>query len=107
MMGPQQPDRRHQMALFAKADPAQALRANIVRLTADLSRWQAATVERHMKARQLARDGADDTALDKAEAATRSAQDRAQTVQGALADVEQQLHRVGGKTSPGGRYQAA
>lgn len=52
---------------------------------------EAAIIERRAQAMQLARDGAEDGVLDKAEAAIRSAQDRRTTLAAALGDVEAQL----------------
>lgn len=47
-----------------------------------------AVKERHAAVRRFALDGADDDALDKAEAALRAAQDRARTLADALADAD-------------------
>jgi hypothetical protein len=85
------------MAIF-KSNPEKALqrdidaaKANRDRLAAKLAESETAIIERRSTAQALARDGADDSMLDRAEAAIRSAQDRAATIAGAIADVEQQL----------------
>jgi hypothetical protein len=85
------------MALF-KPNPEKTLqrdidaaKANQDRLSAKLAETEAAIIERRSAAQALARDGADDSMLEKAEAAIRGAQDRAATIAGALADVVQQL----------------
>ena len=69
-------------------DAARASRDGLVsRLkTADL-----ATAERRTAAQRLARDGADDTMLDAAEAELRRAQDRITTLTAALGETEQQV----------------
>jgi hypothetical protein len=68
---------------FLKSNPEKTLQrdidaaqANRDRLSAKLVECETAIVERRGAARALARDGADDSALEKAEAAIRSAQDR-------------------------------
>jgi hypothetical protein len=66
-------------------------KANRDRLTGKLADTEAAIIERRTAAMTLARDGAEDAALDKAEAAIRAAQDRAATITAAVAEVEQQL----------------
>jgi hypothetical protein len=85
------------MALF-RSDPMKTLqrdidaaKANRDRLAAKLAESETAITERRARAMQLARDGAEDGALDKAEAAIRSAQDRCTTLAAALGDVEAQL----------------
>jgi hypothetical protein len=85
------------MAIF-KANPEKALqrdidaaKANRDRLAAKLAECETAIVERRSTAQALARDGAEDGVLDKAETAVRSAQDRAATIAGAIADVDRQL----------------
>src|SRR3981081_679289 len=85
------------MAIF-KANPEKALqrdidaaKANHDRLAAKLAECETAIVERRSTAQALARDGAEDGVLDKAETAVRSAQDRAATIAGAIADVDRQL----------------
>jgi hypothetical protein len=85
------------MALFRSSPEKQmqrdidAAKGNRERLAAKLAESEAAIIERRAAAQALARDGADDAALDRAEAATRSAQDRAATIAGAIADVEANL----------------
>jgi hypothetical protein len=68
-----------------------AAKANLGRLRTKLAECEAAIIERRAQAMQLARDGAEDGALDKAEAATRAALDRKATISGAIADVELKL----------------
>jgi multidrug efflux pump subunit AcrA (membrane-fusion protein) len=88
------------MALF-KINPETTLqrdidaaRTNLSRLTAKRAETEQAIIERKGAAQALARDGADDEVLGKAEAATRSAQDRATTIADAVVEVEQQLARL-------------
>jgi hypothetical protein len=86
------------MALF-KSDPQKTMqreidnaRVNHDRLSAKLLESETAVIARKAAARALALDAtADDGALDKAEVATRAAQDRASTIAGAKIEVEQQL----------------
>jgi hypothetical protein len=68
-----------------------AAKANLSRLRTKLAECEATITERRAQAMQLARDDAEDGALDKAEAAIRSAQDRRETISGAIADVESKL----------------
>jgi hypothetical protein len=85
------------MALFSKSPEKtiqrdiDAAKTNRDRLSAKLAESETAIIERRSAAQALARDGADDAMLEKAEAAIRSAQDRAATIAGAIADVVQQL----------------
>src|SRR5258708_24434221 len=67
-----------------------AAKANRDRLAAKLAESETAITQHTEAARRLAVDD-DDAGLDRAEAAIRSAQDRATTIAGAIADVEAQL----------------
>ena len=69
-------------------DAARASRDGLVNR---LKAAELATAERRTAAQRLARDGADDTTLDAAEAELRRAQDRVTTLTAALAETEQQL----------------
>jgi hypothetical protein len=60
-------------------------------LTERLKATELALSERRAGAQRLARDGANDSELDAAEAALRSAQDRRSTLAAALVDVERQV----------------
>lgn len=68
-----------------------AARASRDALVKRLKAAELATAERRTAAQRLARDGADDTTLDTAEAELRRAQDRVTTLTAALAETEQQL----------------
>jgi phage terminase Nu1 subunit (DNA packaging protein) len=85
------------MALF-KPDQQKSMqrsiddsRANRDRLSAKLGETETSIVEHRAAAYALARDGADDEVLGKAEAATRVMEDRKATMAGAIVEVEQQL----------------
>jgi hypothetical protein len=69
-------------------DTARTARA---KLADRLATAQTAVIERQTSTRALARDGADDRALDAAEAALRAAQDRVATLIAALGDAETQV----------------
>jgi multidrug efflux pump subunit AcrA (membrane-fusion protein) len=81
-----------------KSDPEKKLardlsaaRTNCDKLAERLKAIDSAVSERRAQAQRLARDGANDTDLDAAEAALRSAQDRRSTLAAALVDVEKQV----------------
>jgi HAMP domain-containing protein len=81
-----------------KSDPEKKLardldaaRANRGKLTERLKATELALSERRAGAQRLARDGANDSELDAAEAALRSAQDRRSTLAAALVDVERHV----------------
>jgi hypothetical protein len=85
------------MAMF-KADPAkklandlEAARANRDKLTERLAAAEASIAERKTAAKDLARDGADDAQLDRAENELRKAQTRAATLSAALDETKQQI----------------
>jgi hypothetical protein len=83
------------MALFRSSDPQKAIDAAIAnrdRLHAKLAESDATVIRCKMAAKVFALDAsADDTALDKADGATRSAQDRVATIAGAIIEAEEQL----------------
>jgi hypothetical protein len=66
-------------------------RAGRVKLSDRLTAAQSAVTERQAATRALACDGADDGALDAAEAALRAAQDRVATLSAALGDADTQV----------------
>lgn len=68
-----------------------AARLTREKLTERLKRAESAVAESRAVAQRLARDGADDSALDPAEAALRAQQDRVVTLAAALADLNQQV----------------
>ena len=81
-----------------KSDPEKKLardlnaaRTNRDKLAERLKATELALSERRAEAHRLARDGADDSELDAAEAALRSAQHRQSTLAAALIDVERQV----------------
>jgi hypothetical protein len=85
------------MALF-RSDPHKAAQreidnahSNHDRLAAKLVETNTAIDKSQKAAHALARDGADDDVLARAEAVTRAAQDRAATVAGAIIEIAQQL----------------
>jgi hypothetical protein len=69
-------------------DTARASRDGLINR---LKAAELAATERKTAAQRLARDGADDTTLDEAEAELRRAQDRVTTLTAALAEIEQQV----------------
>src|ERR1700738_2792166 len=68
-----------------------AAHANCTRLATKLAAAEQAVIARRSEAQQLALDGADDAALDKAEAALRGALDRQGTISAASAEAAKLL----------------
>ena len=79
------------MKLFTKEDPLDAARDSLVKLTDRLAVAAESVKERLKTARRLAVDGADDKALDVAEAAVRAARDRVDTLTVAVREVEKSI----------------
>jgi hypothetical protein len=73
--------------LFTK-DPLDAARDSLVKLTERLAIAESVVIEKKESTKRLAVDGADDAALDKAEAAVRVARDRVETLTVAIREVE-------------------
>lgn len=71
-----------------------AARLNRDKLTDRLKLAESAVADSRAVAQRLARDGADDDALDPAEAALRAQQDRVVTLTAALAELNQQVARL-------------
>jgi len=83
------------MALFQKATPATQMASRLEAKTAErdklrnrLTEAVNAVAERRRTAQRLALDGANDSALDQAEASSRTAQDRVSTLTSALAESD-------------------
>jgi hypothetical protein len=72
--------------LFTK-DPLDAARDSLVKLTERLATAGSVVIEKKESTKRLAVDGADDAALDKAEAAVRAASDRVGTLTVAILEV--------------------
>jgi hypothetical protein len=84
-----------------KSDPEKKLARDLAavrsirdKLSERLRATELAISERRAEAQRLARDGANDSELDAAEAALRSAQDRRATLAAALFDVERQVQEL-------------
>jgi hypothetical protein len=76
------------MKLFAKGNDLDAARSSKTKLTERLTAAQLVVDERQTTVKRLAVDGADDKALDVAEAAVRAASDRVGTLTVAIREVE-------------------
>ena len=78
------------MKLFTK-DPLDAARDSKTKLAERLAAAETAVIEKKATTKRLAVEGADDSVLDKAEAACRAAQDRVSTLTVAILEVENNI----------------